>query len=160
MDEMITNDPLTGYVKAIAICVFRNGDRILVGDGFDPTKDEIFYRPPGGRIEFGEPSVVALRREMREELGTEISNPRLLGVMENLFTFDGERGHEIVFVYDAILDDRSLYECDQFKATESDGSQFNAIWLDLKSIGPETPPVYPDGLVDMLRNDQKYASRS
>jgi hypothetical protein len=45
------SDPLTGYIRVIAICVFRNGNRILVGDGYDPTKGEVFYRPPGGRIE-------------------------------------------------------------------------------------------------------------
>ncbi len=150
----MTEDPLTGYIRAIAICIFRNGNRILVGDAYDPTKDEVFYRPPGGRIEFGEPSVVALRREMKEELGVEISEPRLLGVLENLFTFDGEPGHEVVFVYDAKLHDTTLYESERWTGTESDGSKFNAIWLDLDSIGPETPPVYPDGLLEMLGKGQ------
>ena len=85
----MTEDPLTGYIRAIAICVFRNGNHILVGDAYDSTKGEIFYRPPGGRIEFGEPSERAVRREMNEELGTEIENPILLGILENLFTYNG-----------------------------------------------------------------------
>jgi ADP-ribose pyrophosphatase YjhB (NUDIX family) len=149
------NDPLTGYIRAKVVCVFRNGSRILVGDAFDPTKQELFYCPPGGRIEFGELSEVALRREMKEELGTEIEEPLLLGVLENLFTFDGRKGHEIVFVYDARLRDKSLYDTDRFTGQESDGNQFNAIWLDLNQIGPDTPPVYPDGLIEMLTNGQQ-----
>ena len=151
MKDNMPKDPLTGYIRAIAICVFRNRNRILVSDGYDPTKDEVFYRPPGGRIEFGEPSAVALRREMKEELGVEISDLEVLGVLENLFTFDGQTGHEVVFVYDAKLKDKSLYELNSFSGTESDGTTFNAIWLDIDSVGPETPPVYPDGLIEMLK---------
>ena len=153
-DEM-RDDPLTGYIRAIAICVFRNGNRILVGDGYDPSKGEVFYRPPGGRIEFGEPSAVALRREMKEELGVEVSEPNLLGVLENIFTFDGKQGHEIVFVYDGRLSDESLYRVDRFSGTESNGATFNAIWLDLDTIGPDTPPVYPDGLLQLLAGDNQ-----
>jgi len=143
---------VTGFIRPIAICVFRNGSQILVGDAYDPTKGEVFYRPPGGAIQFGESSVVALRREMNEELRVEIREPRLLGVLENLFTFDGEKGHEIAFVYDAELGDASLYGVPRFEARESNGSTFNAIWLDIDSIGPDTPPVYPEGLIELLRN--------
>ena len=152
------SDPLTGYIRAKVICVFRNGSRILVGDAYDPTKREWFYCPPGGRIEFGERSDLALRREMREELGAEIDGLILLGVLENLFTFDGARGHEIVFVYDAQFTDRSLYTVTGFQGTESDGTQFNAIWLDLDAIGQDTPPVYPEGLVEMLKKGRKQAA--
>ena len=142
---------ITGRIRAIVICVFRNGNRILVGDGYDPTKQEVFYRPPGGEINFGEPSEVALRREIKEELGVELRHPTLLGVLENLFTFDGEPGHEIVFVYDAELADRQLYETERFTGKESNGVIFNALWLDIDSIGPDSPPVYPAGLIELLR---------
>lgn len=155
MEKEITGETLMGYIRAKVVCVFRNGNRILVGDAYDSTDQEPFYCPPGGRIEFGELSEEALRREMREELGTEIENPKLLGVLENLFTFDGQRGHEIVFVYDAELSDRSLYSLDQFEGRESNGQSFNAIWLNLDMIGPDTPPVYPDGLIEMVTSCQQ-----
>ncbi|NIA14406.1 MAG: NUDIX domain-containing protein [Nitrospiraceae bacterium] len=145
------NDPLTGYIRVKAICVFRSGNRILVGDAIEPTTQELFYCPPGGRIEFGELSDVALRREIKEELDAEVDNLTLLGVLENLFTFDGKQGHEVVFVYDAQFRDKSLYESDGFIGTESDGSQFNAIWLDLDTVGPGIPPLYPNGLIEMLK---------
>lgn len=151
----MNDEPVTGYIRAIAICVFRDGNRILVGDAYDPTKQELFYRPPGGGIHFGELSEVALRREIKEELGVEIENPRLLGVLENLFTFDSQPGHEIVFVYDAELADRSLYEVARFEARESNGQTFNALWLDIDSLAPDSPPVYPDGLIQLLKNNQQ-----
>ena len=146
----MSDEAITGHIRAIVICVFRDGSRILVGDGYDPTKRQVFYRPPGGGIHFGESSESALRREIREELGVEIRNPGLLGVLENLFTFDGEQGHEIVFVYDAELEDRSLYELETFQGFESNGQIFSALWIDLDSLGPESPPVYPQGLIELL----------
>ena len=154
------DDPLTGYVRAKVICVFRNGTRILVEEGYDPTKGERFYVPPGGRIEFGELSEAALRREMKEELGTEISTPRLLGVLENLFTFDGEEGHEVICVYDARLADPSLYDVVRFVGRESNGQAFDAVWLDLESINTQTPAVYPDGLLELVKIDKEYRGRS
>ena len=155
MEKEMGEDPITGYIRAKVVCVFRNGNRILVVDAYDPTEQDRFYCPPGGRIEFGETSEVALRREMREELGTEIENPELLGVLENLFTFNGQRGHEIVFVYDAELADRSLYSLDQFEGRESNGQSFNAIWLNLDTIGRDRAPAYPDGLIEMVTIGQQ-----
>ena len=57
--------------------------------------------PWGGTIEFGERSEqTAIRelREEREEIGAEIKSLRLLGTLENIFTLDGNTGHEIVMV--------------------------------------------------------------
>jgi len=151
----MSNDNLSNSIRAKVICVFRNGKHILVGDAYDPTKNELFYCPPGGGVEFGETSEEALRREIREELDTEIENPRLLGVLENIFTYDGRQGHEIVFVYDAELDNRSLFTVDKFTGQESNGETYNAIWLDIETIGPKTPPIYPEGLLEMLKKDMK-----
>jgi 8-oxo-dGTP pyrophosphatase MutT (NUDIX family) len=123
----------------------------LVGDVYDPVKQELFYCPLGGGIKFGETSVEALRREIQEEIGAGFVDPVLLGVLENRFVFDGQPGHEIVFVYDAILIDNQLYGMDRFSGIESNGSAFTALWLDIETIGPETPPVYPDGLIDLLK---------
>lgn len=60
-------------------------------------------------VEFGETSRQAIVREVQEELSGEITDLRLLGVLENRFTFDGEDGHEIVFVYDGRFADEFMY---------------------------------------------------
>jgi ADP-ribose pyrophosphatase YjhB (NUDIX family) len=78
-------------IRPIAICLFRNGDRILVSDGVDPKTGSPYCRPLGGSIEFGERAQEAVVREIREELGVEIREVRLLGVLENLFTLDGQQ---------------------------------------------------------------------
>ena len=145
-------DPITGYVRAKAICVFLNGGRLLAIAGFDPTKEQRFWVPIGGRVEFGELSRDAIVREVREELSTEIEDPRLLGVLENIFTFDGDAGHEIVFVYDATFIDTSFYERKEVIGVEGN-NEFTAHWID-----PHAPmngwPLYPDGLLDLLDGQQ------
>jgi 8-oxo-dGTP pyrophosphatase MutT (NUDIX family) len=150
----MTDIPLIGFVRPKVICVFRNGNRILVAEAIDPTTGQQFYCPPGGGIEFGETSEVALRREIMEELETQIQDPCLLGVLENIFIYNGRQGHEIIFVYDAQLADRSLYDLDRFVGIESGGDPFDLIWLDINNLAPLTPPVYPDGLLNLLKKEQ------
>jgi len=85
----MTEGAATMAIRAIAIGIFRRGDRILVGHGHDAVKGERYCRPPGGAIEFGERAAHALRREMLEEVRAEIDEPRLLGVLENTFMLEG-----------------------------------------------------------------------
>lgn len=141
-------------IRPKVIGIFRKDRFLLVGDAYDPVKDQLFYFPPGGGIEFGETSLQALRREIREELGSEIEEPRLIKIIENLFTYDGRQGHEIVFIYSAILTNQSFYEGSRFIGHESNGEKYNAIWIDLDAIGQDTPPIYPVGLVDFLKKNK------
>jgi 8-oxo-dGTP pyrophosphatase MutT (NUDIX family) len=83
----------------------RDGDRLLVYEGYDSVKDERFYRPLGGGIEFGELGAEAVAREVREELGATVSDVRFLGVLESVFTYAGEPGHELVLMYEVALAD-------------------------------------------------------
>jgi len=64
-------------IRPLAICVFRHNDRILVAEGYDSIKDEYFYRPLGGGIEFGESSVETICRELMEELNAEVDRESL-----------------------------------------------------------------------------------
>ena len=136
-------------IRVLAICVFRHRQKILVARGFDAVKGEWFLRPVGGAVEFGETAVDGLRREVREELGAEIQDPVRLGVLENCFTYSGEPGHEIVFVYDAGFEDRDLYARPELPLNEPiwDGA---ARWIDLDFLPDE--PLYPDGLLQLLRS--------
>ncbi len=56
---------------------------------------EPFWSLPGGRAELMEPSTVGLKREMQEELGTEVNVERMLWVVENFFDFNGNSYHEL-----------------------------------------------------------------
>jgi 8-oxo-dGTP pyrophosphatase MutT (NUDIX family) len=143
-------------IRPLAICVFSHLGRILAAEGYDPIKQQAFYRPLGGGIEFGERAAETLHRELREEIGAEITALRYLGALENIFTFDGQQGHEIVLVYDGAFVDRSLYERERIEG--EDGLPFVAAWKSLDEFGPGRPPLYPDGLVEMLRREWPKAA--
>src|SRR4051812_39751407 len=105
-------------IRPLSLCVFRRDSMILVSKGYDPKKSETYYRPIGGGIEFGELAENACRREVLEELGTEIENVRKLGVLENIFTFNGKPGHEIVYLYEADFSDARFYDADEHPIVE------------------------------------------
>lgn len=136
-------------IRPIAVAVPRRGDDLLVFEYHDSTKDETFYRPLGGGIDFGETAEAAIRPELREELDVELLDVRLLGVLENLFHAFGRDGHEIVFVYDCRLADQSVYERDMVGEILDDAGT-KVMWRSLSSFNADSP-LYPAGLADMLR---------
>jgi ADP-ribose pyrophosphatase YjhB (NUDIX family) len=137
-------------IRPIAICVFRRDDgAILVAPGFDRVKGQRFYRPLGGEIDFGERAEDAVRREILEELGAEIDDVRLLAVAENIFTYLGAEGHELVWMFEARFKDESFYEQDVVMCDEG-GAQFEAHWVSLDVFVRGEAPLYPDGLLETL----------
>jgi 8-oxo-dGTP pyrophosphatase MutT (NUDIX family) len=139
------------HIRPIAVCIFRHKDKILVFEGLDPQKDETFYRPLGGGIEFGEHSADTIRRELREEIGAEVRDLVYLGTLENIFTYDGEPGHEIVQVYDGVLVDSGLYEQAVIVGREADVEEhFRAMWKSLDEFRAGKSILYPEGLLEML----------
>ncbi|QIH08843.1 MULTISPECIES: NUDIX hydrolase [unclassified Pseudomonas] len=137
-------------IRALALCVFHHQGKILVHQFDDPHQQQTVFRPVGGGIEFGERSDQAIRREVEEELGLSISQLRLLGTLENLFTYLGQPGHEIVQVYDARFNDASVYSRDQLHGEETDGMGFTVSWHDSSSFSPQAPLV-PQGLEQLLK---------
>lgn len=139
-------------IKTKALCIFRYQDKVLLSQGYDPSKDEIYFRPIGGGIEFGETSTQAIAREVFEEIQQQIRKSRLLGVLENLFTFDGQQGHEIVFVYEAEFIDPHISKQHHIQGCETNGHTYIAQWLSREQIALNQYPVYPKGIEQWLFN--------
>ena len=152
---------MKGVIRPLVICLFSNNGKILVARGFDRVKNEWFYRPLGGQIEFGEYSQEALIREIREEVQQEIHNVRYLGLIENLFTFSGIDEHEIVLVYDADFVNRYIYTRDVLSGIEDnlEDPVFQAIWRSLDELSRrDSLPLYPTGLLDLVNHMIKEES--
>lgn len=139
-------------IRPIALAVPRRGDDLLVFEHHDPTKDQTFYRPLGGGVDFGETAESAVRRELREELGVDLLDVRRLGVLENIFHGFGRDGHEIAFVFGCQLADRTLYNRDVIGEILDDAGT-KVMWRSLRRFRSDCP-LYPDGLADLLRESR------
>ena len=139
-------------IRPRAICVFRRDNRILVSFGLVPQTGGRYARTLGGAIEFGERAEDTIRREIREELGAEIRDPHLLGVLENIFEIAGQPRHELVFVFDAELADRALYDRVELPVRES-ACIAPARWLPLDAFG-DSLPIYPRGVIELVRRNR------
>jgi 8-oxo-dGTP pyrophosphatase MutT (NUDIX family) len=139
-----------GKVRPISICIFLNHDRVLAAEGFDEIKKQRFYRPLGGAIEFGENSAQTVCREIKEEIGAEMRSPRFMGVLENIFTYNGESGHEIVFIYDGELANSDLYSVNPIPGMEDNGMKIRACWMPLDAFRTKNETLYPTGLLELI----------
>ncbi|MBL7499985.1 NUDIX domain-containing protein [Frankia sp. CNm7] len=137
-------------IRPIALAAVRRGDDLLGYTGRDPATGRRIFRPLGGGIEFGETSAEAVHRELREELGAELTNVELLGVLESVFEWERRPHHEIAFVFAADLADRSFYERDELgKVLDADDE---VSWQPISRFTEPSPPValIPPGLLGLL----------
>ena len=85
----------TENVELTVLCLIYNKDSYLLQDRV--KEDWRGYTLPGGHVEAGESIVAAVVREMREETGLTVLNPRLCGLKQ----FPTEEGRYIVFLFRA-----------------------------------------------------------
>ena len=128
----------TEKTELTVLCLLEDGDRILLLNRVKP--DWRGYALPGGHVEPGESFVDAVIREMKEETGLTVIQPRLCGVKQ--FPIPGGR-------YVVLL----------FKATEYHGrvvssEEGTVEWLEYSRLGEI--PVVAD-FEDLIRviNDPK-----
>lgn len=99
----------TENVELTTLCLIRRGDEILLQDRL--KKDWAGLTLPGGHVEPGESIVDSVIREMREETGLTIRNPRLKGIKQ--FPIDG--GRYLVFLFGATEFEGELISSDEGK---------------------------------------------
>lgn len=138
---------MSNYIRPISLAVLRRpGDKALLLDaGYDSKKHSSFYRPLGGGIDFGERSEEALIREFMEEIGKEIEVVKPICVDENIFVYNGEQGHQIMFVHECKFVNEADYSIEKIQGVEKPDNF--SIWRTIEQIKAEGSVVYPEILM-------------
>lgn len=80
-------------VPSVAAIIVENGNILLIRRGKEPSKGK--WSIPGGRVEWGESLVAAVKREVHEETGLEI----IVGSVAGIYDLIIPEGDELAYHY-------------------------------------------------------------
>lgn len=118
------------------LCLLEKDGNVLLQDR--AKKDWNGLTLPGGHVERGESFVQAVIREMQEESGLTILNPRLCGIKQ----FPIRDGRYLVF----------LFAASEYEGTLHSSEEGEMFWADLKTLDRTKCVKDFDLLIDMMKN--------
>lgn len=89
---------------------------------------------PGGRIELGEDSISAVKREIKEELGKDIVITGYAATIENFFIMDNRKYHEIMFIHLGEFKDESDKQIENTLKNVEGKDYLIYEWIDISKI--------------------------
>ena len=101
------------------MCMVYDGDKVLVQDRVDPDWPGITF--PGGHVESGESFCASVIREVFEETGLTIENPRLCGVKE----WENQDGSRYIVLF---------YKTNQFSGQLKSSEEGKVFWSTVESL--------------------------
>lgn len=134
-------------IRPIVLGIVKKDNKILVSEGYDKVKGEVFYRSIGGGIEFLENSKDALKREFKEELDIDIDVGDFLGISENIFTYNGKKAHELILFYNVGINDSDYKE--KYHIID-DNCETDAMWIEIDKFTNKELKIYPEQVFKYL----------
>ena len=122
------------------LCLLSRDGKVLLQNRV--KKDWQGYALPGGHVEPGESIVDSCIREMREETGLTVKEPKLCGVKQ----FPIEGGRYLVF----------LFKADTFEGTLRSSQEGKVEWVELDSLGEYPTVMHLKELIDVMLSDNLH----
>lgn len=129
--------------RSSAIILNKDKSKVLlfrVEDGRD------YFLLPGGRIEFNEDSLTAIKREIKEELNYDMDF-KLCSIQENFVTKNDMRITQYCFCYKGIYEGE-INE-DRFVCRDNENQYF--YWVDIDNISDYK--VFPESTYKLISSD-------
>jgi len=124
----------TESVELTVLCLVHRGDLLLLQNRV--KKDWQGWTMPGGHVEPGESIVDAVIREMQEETGLTVLQPKLCGVKQ--FPIDG--GRYLVF----------LFETEEFEGRLRSSEEGTMAWIPRSRLGEYKTVDDLDTMLDVM----------
>ncbi len=134
---------MTKEIRVSAMCLIEHKGKLLLCNGYDSVKKEKFLRVIGGGVDFGEKAEDAVRREVKEELGSDLENLKFITVLENVFVYKGERGHEVVFLYKGDLTNKDIYNAEKVPILDRQDDFRDTEWISISDVLENKVILYP-----------------
>lgn len=144
MDITIDVENYKLNVRAAGIIIHNN--KLLIHRNIN--KDH--YALIGGRIEIGENSEDAVKREIREELGKEIQITGNVATIENFFEMESHKYHEIMFVHKAEFVNEEDKKIETTIENIEGKDYLKYEWVDLDKI--DEYPLRPQIIKEVIKN--------
>ena len=128
-------------ISVKVMCLIQHENKLLVNKGYDSVKDEVFYRLVGGKVEFAEKMEETIKREIKEELDCGVKDIDYITAKEEIFTYEGETGHEVNFLFKVSLDNKEIFKKEVIPNPDSE--DFPAVWLPISDILEKKVALYP-----------------
>ena len=133
----------TENAELTVLCLIHDEERYLLQDRV--SEDWKGYTLPGGHVEPGESIVEAVIREMKEETGLTIRNPKLCGIKQfPLKDGDYSKGRYLVF----------LYETSAFEGEIVSSDEGAMHWVEKKDLPNVNLVEDFHDLIDVMMNDE------
>ena len=129
--------------RVSAIILNKDKSKMLlfkVEDGRD------YFLLPGGRIEFFENSLTAIKREIMEELGYNLDFS-LCSIQENFVVKGNQKITQYCFCYKGIYN--GDIDSDRFVCKDNDNQYF--YWIDIHQLS--NYKIYPESTIKLLNSD-------
>lgn len=138
-------------IRFKALGLHWRGNSLLAVEITGDNGQVIGVRPLGGTVEFGETAETAVIREFQEELGIVVETRGAPMFCENIYTHEGQLGHEVLAIYAVTFPEGAFAGENRITFHEDGGATCHAAWFPLDTLDvPHGPRLYPDGLKERL----------
>lgn len=138
-------------MRNVALMLLKKGDKYLVEKFYDEVDKVYFYKLIGGGIEENEKPQEALKREIKEELNSDINILSEFVVIEEKLRYKGIERHIKAYIFEAEFKDLKDYNFLQKFIYSPEGKFLSiAMWKSLEEIQEEKIELYPKKLLELL----------